>query len=117
LFERVNDRPDHTSEVELLMERVTQLEADLEQLREIVQDQTKQGKVESIIEAAQNKADSGMDAVVMTSNEIKLATGVSTSQAYRYIDELPQSRPEFQSRKDEDKKRGLIVELSRGGNE
>jgi lipid II:glycine glycyltransferase (peptidoglycan interpeptide bridge formation enzyme) len=117
LFEKLNDRPDHTAEVELLNQRITMLEAKIEELRDMVHDETKEGKIESIIEAARNKADAGMEAVVMTYKEIKLASGVSTSQAYRYIDELPDSRKEFREREDEDKTRGLIVDVSHGETE
>ena len=117
LFERLNERPDVSDDVQVLVERIEQLEASVETLRGRVADQTKEGKVQSIIDAANNKADAGMDAVVMTYKEIKLATGVSTSQAYRYIEELPDERTEFRSREDTDKTRGLIVQLSNGENE
>jgi len=117
LFERLNQRPDVSDEVQVLMERIEQLEAEVETLRGRVADQTKEGKLQSIIHAANNKADAGMDAVVMTYKEIKLATGVSTSQAYRYIEELPDERTEFRSREDTDKTRGLIVQVSNGENE
>jgi len=117
LFERLNEREDVSDDVQLLIERIEQLEAEVDTLRGRVADQTKEGKVQSIIDAANNKADAGMDAVVMTYKEIKLATGVSTSQAYRYIEELPEERTEFRSREDTDKTRGLIVQLSNGENE
>ena len=117
LFERLNERPDVSDDVQVLVERIEQLEAEVETLRGRVADQTKEGKVQSIIDAANNKADAGMDAVVMTYKEIKMATGVSTSQAYRYIEELPEERTEFRSREDTDKTRGLIVQLSNGENE
>jgi len=115
LFENLNERPDHTAEVELLMDRVTQLEAEVQSLNEQLQDNSKQGRIDAIVSAAQNKADAGMDAVVMTAKEIRVATGVSTSHAYRYIDELPGEYPEFQARDDDSKERGMIVELSHVG--
>jgi len=117
LFERLNDMPDHTSEVELLIERVTQLEAEVETLKERVNDQDKMGKVERIVDAAENKADPGMDAVVMTAKEIKVATGVSTSHAYRYIEELPEQFDNISERSDDNKERGVIVDLSHVGTE
>jgi hypothetical protein len=113
LFERLNEREDPSEDVSLNTERIAQLEAEVERLREIVHDQSKMGKIEQIEEAALNKSDSSMEGVVMTYKEIMAATGVSHTQAYRYIEELPRDYDRFMDRDDQDKTRGLIVDLSR----
>jgi len=115
LFENLNERPDHTAEVELLMDRVTQLEAEVQSLTEQLHANDKMAKVDAIVEAAENKADAGMDAIVMTAKEIRVATGVSTSHAYRYIDELPEEFAHISARGDDTKERGVIVDLSHVG--
>jgi len=111
LFERVNDRPDLTDEVGMLMERVSQLEAEVASLTEQVKDDSKLSRVEAIVEAAENKADATMSGVVMTAKDIRAATGVSTSHAYRYIDELPLEFEHFDSRDQDEKERGIVVDL------
>jgi len=111
LFERLNNRPDHTDEVQLLMDRVTQLEAEVASLTEQVRDNSKLSSVDAIVEAARNKADPTMSAVVLTAKELRIATGVSSSHAYRYLDDLPDEFDYFSARSDEDKQRGLVVHL------
>jgi len=113
LFERLNERPDVSDDVQVLMERIEQLEAEVARLRDILQEESKTGKIEQIEQAALNKADTNMEGVVMTYKEIMAATGVSHTQAYRYIEELPRDYDRFNHRDDQEKTRGLIVDLSR----
>jgi len=113
LFERLNEREDQSEDVSLNTERIEQLEAEVARLRDIVQEESKTGKIEQIEQAALNKADTSMEGVVMTYKEIMAATGVSHTQAYRYIEELPRDYDRFNHRDDQEKTRGLIVDLSR----
>jgi len=113
LFERLNEREDQSEDVSLNTERIEQLEAEVARLRDIVQEESKTGKIEQIEQAALNKADTTMEGVVMTYKEIMAATGVSHTQAYRYIEELPRDYDRFNHRDDQEKTRGLIVDLSR----
>jgi len=115
LFERVMTDVsdfDNLDEVcETLEWRVAQLEAEVETLRARVNDQSKAGRVQRIVEAAENKADATMDAVSLTATEIKAATGVSTGHAYVYIDELPEEYPYIRERPEDAQQRGIIVDL------
>jgi len=113
LFERLNEREDPSEDVSLNTERIEQLEAEVARLRDILQEESKTGKIEQIEQAALNKADTSMEGVVMTYKEIMAATGVSHTQAYRYIEELPRDYDRFNHRDDQEKTRGLIVDLSR----
>ena len=113
LFERLNEREDPSEDVSLNTDRIEQLEAEVARLRDILQEESKTGKIEQIEQAALNKADTSMEGVVMTYKEIMAATGVSHTQAYRYIEELPRDYDRFNHRDDQQKTRGLIVDLSR----
>jgi len=87
----------------------------VQSLTEQVHANDKMAKVDAIVEAAENKADAGMDAIVMTAKEIRVATGVATSHAYRYIDELHEDFAHISARGDDTKERGVIVDLSHVG--
>jgi len=78
LFERLNEREDPSEDVSLNTKRIEQLEAEVARLRDILQEESKTGKIEQIEQAALNKADTSMEGVVMTYKEIMAATGVVT---------------------------------------
>jgi len=124
LFERLNERPDMTHELEAMKQELADLRGELETLQANSLDDSKTHKVERIVEAARNKADPGMRGIVMDYRDIMAATGVSNTQAYRYIEQLP---GEFDYLEDRDnlpdhiesdslaKDRGLVVDLSHTG--
>jgi len=124
LFEKLNQRPDMSEELEAMKKELADLRGELETLQSNSLDDSKTHKVERIIEAARNKADPGMRGIVMDYRDIMAATGVSNTQAYRYIEQLPD---EYDYLEDRDnlpdhiesdslaKDRGLVVDLSHTG--
>jgi len=124
LFENLNQRPDMSEELEAMKKELADLRGELETLQSNSLDDSKTHKVERIVEAARNKADPGMRGIVMDYRDIMAATGVSNTQAYRYIEQLPD---EYDYLEDRDnlpdhiesdslaKDRGLVVDLSHTG--
>jgi hypothetical protein len=124
LFENLNQRPDMTEELEAMKQELADLRGEVETLQANSVDDSKTHKVERIVEAARNKADPGMRGIVMDYRDIMAATGVSNTQAYRYIEQLPD---EFDYLEDRDnlpdhiesdslaKDRGLVVDLAHTG--
>jgi len=124
LFENLNQRPDMSDELEAMKKELADLRGELETLQANSLDDSKTHKVERIVEAARNKADPGMKGIVMDYRDIMAATGVSNTQAYRYIEQLPD---EYDYLEDRDnlpdhiesdslaKDRGLVVDLSHTG--
>jgi len=124
LFETLNQRPDMSEELEAMKKELADLRGELETLQANSLDDSKTHKVERIVEAARNKADPGMKGIVMDYRDIMAATGVSNTQAYRYIEQLPD---EYDYLEDRDnlpdhiesdslaKDRGLVVDLSHTG--
>jgi len=124
LFERLNDRPDVTQGLEDMKKELADLRGEVETLQANSVQDSKTHKVERIVEAARNKADPGMRGIVMDYRDIMAATGVSNTQAYRYIEQLPE---EFDYLEDRDnlpdhiesdslaKDRGLVVDLAHTG--
>jgi hypothetical protein len=124
LFENLNQRPDMREELEAMKKELADLRGELETLQANSLDDSKTHKVERIVEAARNKADPGMKGIVMDYRDIMAATGVSNTQAYRYIEQLPD---EYDYLEDRDnlpdhiesdslaKDRGLVVDLSHTG--
>jgi len=124
LFETLNQRPDMSDELEAMKKELADLRGELETLQANSLDDSKTHKVERIVEAARNKADPGMRGIVMDYRDIMAATGVSNTQAYRYIEQLPE---EYDYLEDRDnlpdhiesdslaKDRGLVVDLSHTG--
>jgi len=119
LFERVMTDVsdfDNLDEVcETLEWRVGQLEAEVEALRKQVHDESKEGRVQQLVEAAQNKADPGMDHVAMNAEEIRAATGVGISHAYRYIKQLPEEYSYILERSEDATERGVVVSVEAAG--
>lgn len=103
--------------------RIKQLEARVESLENVVNAESKSGKVQRIIDYAKNQAEDGQRAVVVTAKEIRGVTGVSRRYAYDIIDEWPDDYGFFVARKNltqygdleredrEDRGRGLVVIL------
>jgi len=124
LFENLNQRPDMSEELEAMKKELADLRGELETLQSNSLDDSKTHKVERIVEAARNKADPGMRGIVMDYRDIMAATGVSNTQAYRYIEQLPD---EYDYLEDRDnlpdhiesdslaKDRGLVVDLAHTG--
>jgi hypothetical protein len=107
-----------------MKKELADLRGELETLQANSLDDSKTHKVERIVEAARNKADPGMRGIVMDYRDIMAATGVSNTQAYRYIEQLPD---EYDYLEDRDnlpdhiesdslaKDRGLVVDLQHTG--
>ena len=124
LFENLNQRPDMSDELEAMKKELADLRGELETLQSNSLDDSKTHKVKRIVEAARNKADPGMRGIVMDYRDIMAATGVSNTQAYRYIEQLPE---EYDYLEDRDnlpdhiesdslaKDRGLVVDLQHTG--
>jgi hypothetical protein len=112
IYEGLKDRLEDLEEVGQVMERVAHLEEKVENLSERTRHDAKNSRVGAIETAAKNKADPGMDAVLMTAKDIKIATGLSTSQSYRYIEDLPEEFSFISAREEDSKERGVIVDLS-----
>lgn len=97
-FDRLDDRVSTTQKVlyeqikpvvEDLEDRVDELEAENERLRERLDDTSdKEGKVQAIVQFAINKRD-GEPVVKISAQEIKGATGVSRRYAYDLVEDLP----------------------------
>jgi pimeloyl-CoA synthetase len=112
VYENLKERLEEMEEVGQVTERITHLEQKVENLSDKTRHDDKNSRVEAILYAAKNKADPGMDAVLMSAKDIKIATGLSTSQSYRYIEDLPEDFGYISAREDDSKERGVIVDLS-----
>jgi archaellum component FlaC len=124
LFEKLREDGETVDEMldrlETMDARVDRLEDEVASLRSLVQNDSKQAKVGNIVRNARNKADTKQKGVVMTYKDIQAATGVSSTMAYNYIDELPDEfaflhdRDDLPTHVEEDslaKDRGLVVDL------
>jgi len=110
-----------SEELEAERERNDRQEERIATLEDIVHNDSIDAKVANIVQNARNRADTKQRGVVMGYKDIMAATGVSSTMAYNYIDELPEDYPFLHDRDDlpthveEDslaKDRGLVVDLT-----
>jgi hypothetical protein len=124
LFERLRERPDLQEDMEEVKQALEDMRGEIETLQENSINHSKAHKVDRIVEAGRNKADPGMKGVVMDYRDIMAATGVSNTQAYRYIEQLPKEYDYLADRADLPehieadalaKDRGLVIDLTHAG--
>jgi len=122
LFEALKDGSDqseHNAErIDVLENQLDVIQDQLAECLAEIHDDSKRAKIARIVEAAENKADAKTTEVAMDYQEIMMATGVGSSQAYNYINDLPADYTFLHDAADKGSVRGdrrLVVDIEAVG--